>query len=120
MKCVEKWFVNGLLLAVALALPACGGGTSSSVETVDEGDEAPEPANSDVPTVTLDPTWSVLKELDIIYAEGLVHSETSAAPFSTAQLGEDTPLKLDMYSPDNDSTNRPLFMFIHGVDLQVA
>ena len=64
-------------------------------------------------------TYPVLRELDITYAEGLVHSETSTAS-STSELGEDTPLKLDVYYPDTMATNRPVFMFIHGVDLQVA
>ncbi len=61
----------------------------------------------DGPTVAAEPTWSVVEELDITYAEGLAHDETSTEAFAV-------PLLLDVYSPDNDSTNRPVFMFIHG------
>jgi predicted esterase len=44
---------------------------------------------------------------DITYAEGLSHNASSTTPFSI-------PLKLDIYTPDNNSENRPVFMFIHG------
>lgn len=61
-----------------------------------------------IPTVTKDAAYSVNIEQDITYAEGLSH-ETINSSNSTA-----IPLKLDVYTPVNDLTNRPLFMFIHG------
>ena len=50
---------------------------------------------------------NVSEDMDITYAEGLSHSSTSTAPVTV-------PLLLDVYYPDDDSTNRPVFMFIHG------
>ena len=45
--------------------------------------------------------------MDISYAQGLAHDEFSDVPFAI-------PLYLDVYYPDNTSTNRPVFMWIHG------
>lgn len=50
---------------------------------------------------------NVIEDLDITYAQGLAHDATSTDPF-------EVPLKLDVYSPADDSTNRPVLMFIHG------
>ena len=60
-----------------------------------------------IPIVKADSTYTVLQETNITYAEGLSHNTTSTTPFSI-------PLKLDIYYPNNNSTNRPVFMFIHG------
>ena len=60
-----------------------------------------------MPTVKAESSYTVLTDRDITYAEGLSHNASSATPFSI-------PLKLDVYYPDNNSTNRPIFMFIHG------
>ena len=60
-----------------------------------------------IPVVKADSTYTVLQETNITYAEGLSHSTTSTTPFSI-------PLQLDLYYPDNNSSNRPVFMFIHG------
>ena len=58
------------LLPILVGLVAC---QSEDSETV---------VNS-MPIVTSESAYGVLTELDIIYAEGLVHSETSMAPFSS-------------------------------------
>lgn len=63
--------------------------------------------NNNIPTVKTESAYTVLKEEDIIYAEGLSHNMTSTTPFAI-------PIKLDIYYPDNNSTNRPVYMFIHG------
>ena len=60
-----------------------------------------------IPVVNSDSCYLVLNNQDIIYAEGLSHDVNSASPFSI-------PLKLDVYTPDNSSINKPVFMFIHG------
>lgn len=72
-----------------------------------KSDAANNTSNNGGPSVTLESTYPVLEDLDITFAEGLAHDETSAAPFAV-------PLKLDVYYPDTSSTNRPVFMFIHG------
>ncbi|MDG2275346.1 MAG: alpha/beta hydrolase [Flavobacteriaceae bacterium] len=68
--------------------------------------ESIEP-DSGIPVVQAESSYTVLKEENIIYAEGLSHNMTSTSSFTI-------PLKLDVYYPDNNSTNRPVFMFIHG------
>ncbi len=67
--------------------------------------------NCDNPIVTSESTYEVIVEQDLTYAEGLMHDGTS--PTTTA-----IPLLLDLYVPDNDSDNRPVFMFIHGGGFQ--
>ncbi len=59
------------------------------------------------PEVKCDSTYAVIIESDITYAEGLAHDGTSPTTFAI-------PLELDVYVPDNDSENRPVYMFIHG------
>ena len=60
-----------------------------------------------IPVVQAESTYTILKDENITYAEGLSHSMTSTSSFAI-------PLKLDVYYPDNNSSNRPVFMFIHG------
>ena len=60
-----------------------------------------------IPIVQAESTYTVLKEENISYAEGLSHNMTSTTSFAI-------PLKLDVYYPDNNSINRPVYMFIHG------
>ena len=60
-----------------------------------------------IPIVKADSTYTVFQETNITYAEGLSYNTTSTTPFSI-------PLKLDIYYPNNNSSNRPVFMFIHG------
>ena len=59
------------------------------------------------PVVKAESFYTVLKEEDITYADGLGHNATSNSAFAI-------PLELDLYYPDNNSSNRPVFMFIHG------
>jgi len=62
---------------------------------------------NDIPIIRQMSSYSVNVTTDIVYAEGLSHDQSSISPFAI-------PLKLDVYYPDNNSTNRPVFMFIHG------
>ena len=73
--------------------------------------EEPTITETGSPIVTSESCYSVLIDEDITYAEGLAHNSTSTSPFAT-------PLKLDVYYPDNNSTNRPVYMFIHGGGFQ--
>ncbi len=70
-------------------------------------EDEPITPDTGIPTVQADATYSVLIEEDISYADGLGHDATSTSPFPIPQY-------LDVYLPDNDSDNRPVFMFIHG------
>ena len=63
--------------------------------------------DNQIPLVKADSSYNIIKEEDVIYANGLSHNESSTVPFST-------PLKLDIYYPENNSANRPVYMFIHG------
>ncbi len=60
-----------------------------------------------IPVVQAESNYTVLKEEDITYADGLAHDDTSTTPITV-------PLLLDVYTPDNASENKPVFMFIHG------
>ena len=67
--------------------------------------------NCDHPLVKSESTYEVIVEEDLTYAEGLSHDGASS---STVAI----PLKLDVYYPNNDADNRPVFMFIHGGGFQ--
>ena len=69
-------------------------------------EEPIEPDNG-TPVVKAESSYTVLTDEDVTYAEGLSHNASSIDPFSIT-------LKLDVYYPNNNSTNRPVFMFIHG------
>lgn len=70
-------------------------------------EEVPIPLGIEIPIVTAESSYEVLLDEDIIYAEGLSHDSISDSTFAI-------PLELDVYYPDNNSTNRPVYMFIHG------
>lgn len=73
-----------------------------------EVDESSVPSQQGVPVVKQSATYQVIEDKNITYAEGLRHdswNSTNAYP---------VPLKLDVYRPDNNFANRPVFMFIHG------
>jgi len=65
-------------------------------------------SSADEPGVIYEPgLYEVLKNEDIVYARGLAHTKTSSNPSAV-------PLRLDVYFPDDNSTDRPVLMFIHG------
>jgi len=51
--------------------------------------------------------YGVLTYENIVYASGLGYTDSSTEPSAV-------PLRLDVYCPDSNSTNRPVLMFIHG------
>ncbi|MEL7222850.1 MAG: prolyl oligopeptidase family serine peptidase, partial [Bacteroidota bacterium] len=61
------------------------------------------------PTVQAVPTYEVLIEDNVIYAEGLRHHKRL-----NSTRARTMPLALDVYQPDNDLDNRPAIMFVHG------
>lgn len=69
-------------------------------------DEPTSPVNG-IPVVKAESSYAVLKDENIVYAEGLSYN-------GTTNSNSAIPLKLDIYYPDNTSTNRPVYMFIHG------
>ncbi len=64
-------------------------------------------SDDSVPCVASTAEYTVLMDSDVTYAEALAHNNTSTPPVTI-------PLKLDVYYPDTSTTNRPVFMFIHG------
>ena len=74
----------------------------SSCFSNDKGSSANEPGSIYEPGL-----YEVLKNEDIVYARGLAHTKTSSNPSAV-------PLRLDVYFPDGNSTDRPVLMFIHG------
>jgi len=89
------------LYVVMLLLIACSAGTDNNAYLSDSE------TNPGIPTVTAESAYSVWVVEDITYADGLGHDDSSTAPFAL-------PIKLDIYYPNNSSTNRPVYMFIHG------
>lgn len=87
-----------LLVLFSLLLIACGN---------DDDVITPNPQN-EVPTVQSAATYDVIVEEDVVYGEGLSHESLNSAEASTMDL------KLDVYTPDNESENRPVYLFIHG------
>ncbi len=71
-----------------------------------------EPADNSIPVVQAETSFSVIAEQDIIYANGLSHEGTNS------MINIEKPQFLDIYYPDNNITNRPVFMFIHGGGFQ--
>lgn len=67
--------------------------------------------STESPAVKAAATYSVIVNQDITYADGLIHDASGTSTITT-------PLKLDLYLPDNSSTNRPVYMFIHGGGFQ--
>jgi len=61
-----------------------------------------------VPTVTSNAMYGVTLFEDITYAQGLSHESINSVTSTNMEL------KLDVYVPNNDSNNRPVFMYIHG------
>ena len=69
-------------------------------------DETTRPDN-ELPVVQAESTYTVSKDENITFADGLGHDDSSTTPFAI-------PIKLDVYFPENASDKRPAFMFIHG------
>ena len=94
-----------LFFSLLFLITACGGGGSNSDSSTPT---SPDPEPIDVtPIVKVRSTYLMFVDEDITYAEGLSHNNSSDTPIAI-------PLKLDVYYPNNDSANRPVFMFIHG------
>jgi len=86
-------------------ITGCGGGSNDSVNSPPVSSD-PTPDNG-TPMVKAESTYLTLVDEDITYAEGLSHTNTNTSPVAT-------PIKLDVYYPNNDTSKRPVFMFIHG------
>jgi acetyl esterase/lipase len=87
-----------LLVFVVLLFVACSANNSTT-------------PNSGIPIVYTDSTFPVLVDEDVTYANGLGYNKANNVPLTAT-------LKLDVYSPINNSTNRPVYMFIHGGGFQ--
>ncbi len=89
---------KSVVVTIGLMLTA----SLSSCFSNDKGSSANEPGSIYEPGL-----YEVLKNEDIVYARGLAHTKTSSNPSAV-------PLRLDVYFPDGNSTDRPVLMFIHG------
>lgn len=99
-----------IFCSLLLLLISCGGSDEKDKQSLalSSDDLVPETiADNDTPRVKAQPSYPVLLDENIIYAQGLSHNNSSSTAFAL-------PLKLDIYYPDNNATNRPALMFIHG------
>jgi para-nitrobenzyl esterase len=86
-----------VLLMCSVSLSGCLRGLGNNGSGVGDGD---------LPVYERGP-FEVLIEEDLVFASGLGHTASSVEP-------SPIPLKLDVYSPESNSTDRPVLMFIHG------
>lgn len=61
-----------------------------------------------IPVVYSNAVFKVNVKKNITYGKGLTHETINSV------VAHEMPLKLDIYSPDNSSKNRPVIMLIHG------
>ena len=87
------------ILLGTLLVTACGNEDDDNIDPI-------TPIGT--PTVQNASTYQVLFEEDITYAEGLSHQSINSTNATAI------PLKLDVYQPNNELENRPVFVFIHG------
>lgn len=85
----------------------CGGSSSNNADSNESVPVNNVPIVNEIPVVKADSTYFVWGEEDLIYAEGLSNDASVLTPFAI-------PLKLDVYYPEDNATNRPAFLFIHG------
>ncbi|CAL2103841.1 Alpha/beta hydrolase [Tenacibaculum sp. 190130A14a] len=86
-----------LIVISLLVLVACN--TEENIST------SPE---TNIPTVTTNATFGVHTQENVTYAKGLSHQSLNSI------VSTELELKLDVYTPNNANTNRPVYMFIHG------
>ena len=91
-----------LTIVIAFTLTSCSEDEDNDIIPTENTE------SSGTPTVSTSPIYNVNFEANITYAEGLSHESLNSTTASTI------PLLLDVYTPINESNNRPLFMFIHG------
>ena len=95
------------LSLMLVCLYGCGGGSSSSPAPVG-GSVGSTPVPPGQVTINRASTYSVDVTYDLIYGQGLSHSDWNAANPVTVDL------LLDVYVPNNEATLRPALVFIHG------
>ena len=70
-------------------------------------DDEPTTIENGIPVIQAESSFPVLVDENITFAEGLGYHNSNN---TISRI----PLELDVYSPDIDASNRPVFMFIHG------
>ena len=65
-------------------------------------------SSEEVSRVSYEPMYEVNVQRDIIYGHGLSHDSFKL------ENPKQIPLKLDVYTPENDFSNRPIVVLIHG------
>lgn len=114
LKLSSFWFVLFLLSACGGSdvtdsiLPTTSSDSNSQTDTSsDTNSQTDTSSDNGAPSITAESTYYVSVDEDVTYAEGLAHNNVSTVPFAV-------PVKLDVYYSDAQSTEKPVFMFIHG------
>lgn len=76
------------------------------------GNDNANPPPSNAAPVYRNANYNVIENRDVIYAQGLSHTDWNSQDTSVINL------MVDVYTPDNTAKNRPLMLFIHGGGFQ--
>lgn len=92
-----KLFTN-IFIYILIVFSSCSKDDETITPVLDNGN----------PIVKSSSTYDVNFDEDLVYAQGLSHQSINSSNATPI------PLKLDIYYPENNSTNRPVYLFIHG------
>ncbi|MEM9328352.1 MAG: alpha/beta hydrolase [Bacteroidota bacterium] len=95
--------MKNLTLSIVGLLILCSCGEENELEPSTE-----LRVENNVPIVQSSPLYDMIINEDITYGEGLSHESLNSLNATRF------PLKLDVYRPDNELQDRPVFLFIHG------
>ena len=90
-------FMKSTFLVICILFLTCSNDTSEIIEQ-----------DNNIPSVKQSSTYNIITEQDIVYAQGLSHTDWNTSQTTTQDL------MLDVYYPDNELDNRPVYLFIHG------
>lgn len=99
-----EWPIRALVSVMLVCVAGCsssGSGGGPSPTSANDGD-------TEVSSVFRNAEFGIDIDYDVVYAQGLSHSDWNAPDAVPMDL------LLDVYSPRNDQVDRPAMVFIHG------
>lgn len=105
-----SYVLKGICIAYLSLVMGCGSSGSGSEQPTANSPQPPsqgENPSDEAPAVSSESNYPVLVVENVSYADGLAYESSGTSPAAKPQY-------LDIYYPDNNATNRPVFVFIHG------